>query len=79
MTNATNDGDTCDKGAAYPVGAVPGPLLTVKEAAQMLGVSTRTVYGWIKDGRIPSIRLGPKLLRVPLERLMDMMRENGPP
>lgn len=48
------------------------PFLTVKETAQLLGVSTRTVYAWIQDGRIPSIRLGPKLLRVPTSKLLAL-------
>ena len=49
-----------------------GPFLTVKEAAALLGVSTRTVYGWIRDGSIPSIRFGPKLLRVPKDKLFTL-------
>ncbi len=57
----------------------PGPFLTVKEAASLLGVSTRTVYGWIRDGRIPSVRLGPKLLRVPTEQLMELARSQQTP
>ncbi len=57
----------------------PGPFLTVKEAANLLGVSTRTVYGWTRDGRIPSVRLGPKLLRVPTEQLMELAREQQTP
>ncbi len=57
----------------------PGPFLTVKEAASLLGVSTRTVYGWIRDGRIPSVRLGPKLLRVPTEQLMELARKQQTP
>jgi len=33
-------------------------MLSVREAAEALGVSQKTVYRWIKDGRIPSHRLG---------------------
>lgn len=33
-------------------------MLSVREAAEVLGVSQKTVYRWIKDGRVPSHRLG---------------------
>jgi nitrogen PTS system EIIA component len=33
-------------------------MLSVREAADALGVSQKTVYRWIKDGRLPSHRLG---------------------
>ena len=55
-----------------PAADQDGPFLTVKEAAALLGVSTRTMYGWIRDGRIPSVRFGPKLLRVPRDRLLAL-------
>ncbi len=65
-----------------PNGRPPGshemPFLTVKEAAALLGVSTRTVYGWIRDGRIPSVRFGPKLLRVPKDKLFALGEPDEP-
>lgn len=33
-------------------------MLSVREAAEVLGVSQKTVYRWIKEGRVPSHRLG---------------------
>ncbi|OHB62272.1 MAG: hypothetical protein A2Y76_05390 [Planctomycetes bacterium RBG_13_60_9] len=33
-------------------------MFSVREAADVLGVSQKTVYRWIKDGRLPSHRLG---------------------
>lgn len=33
-------------------------MLSVREAAEAMGVSQKTVYRWIKDGRLPSHRLG---------------------
>ncbi len=61
-----------------PGDAQSGPFLTVKEAAALLGVSTRTVYGWIRDGRIPSVRFGPKLLRVPRDQLFALGQPDEP-
>ncbi len=33
-------------------------MISVKEAADILGVTTKTVYHWIDQGRLPSHRLG---------------------
>ncbi len=33
-------------------------MLSVREAADILGISQKTVYRWIQDGRLPSHRLG---------------------
>ena len=39
-------------------------LLKVDEVARTLQVSPRIVYRWIHDGRIASVRVGEKLVRV---------------
>lgn len=39
-------------------------LLTVAEAAAILGVNAFTVRRWIKAGRLEAIRMGEKLLRI---------------
>src|SRR5258708_35338099 len=36
---------------------VPG-YLSVKEAARLIGVSERSVYGYIESGRLPGARIG---------------------
>jgi nitrogen PTS system EIIA component len=33
-------------------------MISVREAAELMDVSQKTVYRWIKDGRVPSYRLG---------------------
>ena len=48
------------------------PFLTVKEAADVLEVSTRTIHSWIKDGVIPHVRIGPKLIRIPTAKLLTL-------
>jgi excisionase family DNA binding protein len=37
---------------------------SVAEVAQLLGVSRTTVWRWIRDGRLPARRVGPRTLRV---------------
>lgn len=41
-------------------------LHTVDEVAAILGVSTRSIYDWIKAGALPAKRLGPgrRLIRI---------------
>jgi excisionase family DNA binding protein len=39
-------------------------LLTVPEAAAMLKVSPVTVSRWLRQGRLPAFRLGPRAVRI---------------
>ncbi|MDP9370239.1 MAG: helix-turn-helix domain-containing protein, partial [Chloroflexota bacterium] len=41
-----------------------GDLLTMAEAAEALKVSQVTVARWLKQGRLPSYRLGPRAVRI---------------
>jgi excisionase family DNA binding protein len=42
-------------------------LLTPRQVAERLAVSPRTVYLWIEEGRLPSVRLSERVTRVPEE------------
>ncbi len=44
-------------------------LLTIPEAAEMLRVSAVTVSRWLKQGRLPAYRVGPRAVRI---RRMDI-------
>ena len=39
------------------------PLSTAREIAEILGVSTWTVYSWARSKRIPVIRATPRIVR----------------
>lgn len=41
-----------------------GDLLSVLEAARLLGVSPSTIWRWIEQSRVPAYRLGPKRVRL---------------
>jgi excisionase family DNA binding protein len=48
--------------------------LSIPEAARALGISAPAAYRLVARGRLPTVRLGPRLLRVPvatLERWLD--------
>ncbi|WP_251861077.1 helix-turn-helix domain-containing protein [Clostridium sp. Marseille-Q2269] len=40
--------------------------ITVKKAAQILGVSKRTIYRKIKQGIIPCKKVDSKIIRIPI-------------
>ena len=50
-------------------------FLTVDEAAAMLKVKSSTVRQWVRDGRIPCYRLGPRATRFTPELLRDFAQE----
>lgn len=37
---------------------LPPPLLTYREAAKVLGVTERTIWTLVNDGRLPAVRFG---------------------
>ena len=39
------------------------------EAAEHIGVSSRTIRRWIAEGRLRAVRFGPRTIRVRLEDL----------
>ena len=51
-------------------------LLTVKEAAALLAVKTRTIYAWVQQRRIPFRRAG-RLLRFDRVQLLNWSSEQA--
>lgn len=52
-------------------------VLTVTEAAEVLGISRGLAYELVRMGAIPSLRLGRRLL-VPRVRLEELLARGGP-
>jgi len=43
----------------------PAPdWITLREAAQRLQISEKSVRRWIADGRLKGVRIGPRMIRV---------------
>ena len=49
------------------------PILTVPQAAAQLQVSERTIYEWLREGKLPGRKIG-KVWRLSAEVLNDFMR-----
>jgi excisionase family DNA binding protein len=48
-------------------------ILTVEQAAERLQVSSKTVYVWLRAGRIPGRKIG-KVWRMSEEAIVDFLR-----
>ena len=48
-------------------------LLTIGEAARLLKVSTVTVQRWLKQGRLPAYRVGPRAVRIRRQDLAALL------
>ncbi|KUI03933.1 DNA-binding protein [Mycolicibacterium acapulense] len=49
------------------------PTISVERAGKVLGVSRAYAYAMARDGRLPTIRLGAKRLRVSAVGLLRML------
>jgi len=56
------------------IDATTADFVSVNEAAKRLHVSHPTVWRWIKSGRLPAYRVGPKTIRVKLADLDRVVR-----
>jgi excisionase family DNA binding protein len=52
---------------------VPSPLaLRPRDAARLLGISPRTLWGWTRDGIIPCVRVGTGKRKTVLYSVADL-------
>ncbi len=51
-------------------------FLNIDEAAELLSISKRTIYGWIQQGRIPYRKAGRRVLFLESE-LLEWTKPNG--
>jgi excisionase family DNA binding protein len=52
-------------------------LLTVPEVAEWARVHPKTVYRWIRDGKLEAIQFGPRTFRVPEDAIHKFLHKNG--
>jgi len=57
-------------------GYVKGPLMTIGEAARYLGVSRKTLYALLEQGRLTAIKSRKSVKLIPRESL-DEFRSRG--
>jgi excisionase family DNA binding protein len=52
-------------------------LLTVHEVAEWARVHPKTVYRWIKEGKLEAIQFGPRTFRVPEDAISKFLHKTG--
>ena len=52
-------------------------LLTVPEVAEWARVHPKTVYRWIKEGKLEAIQFGPRTFRVPEDAISKFLLKTG--
>ena len=50
-------------------------LLTVPEVAEWARVHPKTVYRWIREGRLEAIQFGPRTFRVPEDAIGKLLNK----
>ncbi len=50
-------------------------LLIIQEGAEWAKVSTKTVYRWISDNKLPAIRLGNRTYRIPEKAIIAYLKQ----
>lgn len=53
------------------------PLSTAAEIAEIVGVSTWTVYSWARSRRIPTIRATPRIVRFDADAVLAALAKEG--
>jgi excisionase family DNA binding protein len=50
-------------------------LLRPDEVAKYLSLSVKTIYGWIAEGKLDAVKVGPfQVLRIPREGVINLIR-----
>jgi len=52
-------------------------LLTVLEVAEWARVHPKTVYRWIREGKLEAIQFGPRTFRVPEDAIGQFLHQTG--
>jgi hypothetical protein len=58
---------------------MPVRLLKPSQVAEKLGVSPRTVHAWLAAGKLTSVRLSARVVRIPAEEIERLIAPKRPP
>ena len=57
-----------------PMAGTTTELLTTDQLAERLNVKPRTIQGWGRTGRIPSVRISHKVIRYDWQKVFEALR-----
>lgn len=52
------------------------PYFRLDEVARLFDVSRSTLYRWIEEGRLPSVKIAGKAVRIEREALLKIIEDN---
>lgn len=52
------------------------PMLTPKQAANLINIPTSTFYKWLKSKNIPHSKIGYKTIRIPYAKFITWINNN---
>lgn len=50
-------------------------LITIKQAAELMGVHPNTIRNWIADGKLEVKRIGSRIIRIDVAELNNMFHK----
>ncbi len=57
-------------------GGNASPLLSVREAAELLNVSVRTVWKLLKEGSLGRVKIGDRITQIHRQEVLDFIRKS---
>jgi excisionase family DNA binding protein len=66
------------KGKNPPLPLQRGPLLTYREVQELLKISGATLYKMIDEGKLPVVRLRPRICRIRSEDVFRLFHPSPP-
>lgn len=52
-------------------------LLTIQQVAKWAKVSTKSIYRWIEEGKIPVVKIGKRTYRIPARAVINQLKASG--
>ena len=52
-------------------------LLTIQQVATWAKVSTKSIYRWIEAGKIPVVKIGKRMYRIPARAVIAQLKAGG--
>lgn len=53
----------------------PIPFITIRQAADRLGVTPRRIHQYMRAGRLPAVLAGNYIYLIPLQNVLDFVRK----
>ena len=52
-------------------------IVTAEELAEQLSLKPKTIHDWARQGKIPSLRISPKVIRFEMEAVLAVIKRTA--